>query len=181
MLADFRISPTNSDWGLAVVQTFSCLWVKELPKKIYKEHIRTLLGTDLTQAEVNEIADKYYREHPVLDPSKERVWGMLVEIERPASCARLAFSRSASNRDHSQGIWHQVGCHQEHGCKVVTSDALIQLDLASGHSFPIHVGLFLRLGAASCNRESLEVVGRIQNSLKNKFPQRHICFSGGAS
>lgn len=164
-----------------MIQYFSCIWVKEVPKKIYKEHIRTVLGTDLTQSEVDDLADKYYGKHPVLDPFKERVWGMLVETERPANCARLAFSRSTSNSDHSQGIWHQAGCHKEHGCKVVTSDALIQVDLASGHSFPIHVSLFLKLGGVSCSRESIEVIGKIQSTLKTKFPQRHICFSGGAS
>ena len=156
---------------------FQCMWVLEMPRKIVKESFRSQYGSDLTQEEVDQLANEFFAQRPHLREEKERPFGMLIETHHPKPCIRYAFSRSKSNQSTDHVLRHEATWHKDHSC-FISEDALIQTNAGGGYAFPISVYKFMRLGLRKCSEDNAESVGSISEHMKVQFPGNHICASG---
>jgi hypothetical protein len=151
-----------------------------MPLKVYKEYLRTMLGSDVTQEVIDERAAEHFGSKPELWPKVARPWGMLIEANEPKNCARYAFSRSLSNKNETDGFPHSASWHENHLCSVIDEDGLIQTNVGSSKCLPILVDLFLKIDAGKrCIVESTAGVGYIQSFLKSRFPGNHVCVRTG--
>jgi hypothetical protein len=157
---------------------YACLWVYEVPRKMIKESFRSHLGSDVSQSEIDRLALEFFTARPRLNPEKERPFGMLVEIHHPKPCIRFTFSRSKSNKSCHEVLPHKARLHSDHSC-FIDEDGVIQTSVGAGHSLPVSVMRFTRLGLKQCSEEDASSVIEIWEHMKARFPGNHICAAGG--
>jgi hypothetical protein len=156
---------------------YKCIWVLEMPRKIVKESFRSQCGSDLSQADIDQLANEFFAERPHLMEEKERPFGMLVEVHHPKPCIRYAFSRSKSTESSENVLGHPAIWHKDHSC-FISEDAFIQTNAGGGHALPVSVYKFLRLGLHQCSEDNPESVSSIREHMKVQFPGNHICAAG---
>jgi hypothetical protein len=157
---------------------YSLIWVYVSPLRMMQLKLRAENFAELSNLEIERRALALFRsEH---DPKKPRAWGMLLSEDEEGSCLRIVCSRSASNNNQVDGLFHSCESHLTHDC-LINKDGLIQSSLENNLAQIIPVREFLKLRAIfrNCSSSGEDESIKLLEHLKHRYPGRHICFSKG--